>query len=74
MDRPGVRQVSKCVGKQGKMEKTGCEIICGAPTTVVVKGYIMIMMMTMMRDDNKGRPGLRRTSLDRCMLSQLVVV
>ena len=38
MDRPGVRQVSKCVGKQGKMEKTGCEIICGAPTTLAVKG------------------------------------
>ena len=25
-------------GEQGKMEKTGCEIICGAPTTCVVKG------------------------------------
>ena len=25
-------------GEQGKMEKTGCEVICGAPTTLVVKG------------------------------------
>ena len=34
MDRPGVRQVPEGSGKQGKMEETGCEIICGAPTTV----------------------------------------
>ena len=36
-------------GEQGKMEKTGCRIICGAPTTLMVKGLIMIMMM--MRTD-----------------------
>ena len=30
MDRPGVRQVPEGSGEQGKMEKTGCEIICGA--------------------------------------------
>ena len=33
MDRPGVRQVPEGIGEQGKMEKTGCEIICCAPTT-----------------------------------------
>ena len=38
MDRPGVRQVPEGSGGQGKMEKTGCEIICGAPTTLAVKG------------------------------------
>ena len=38
MDRPGVRQVREGSGEQGKMEETGCEIICGAPTTLVVKG------------------------------------
>ena len=27
------------------MEKTGCKIICGAPTTLAVKGFMMIMMM-----------------------------
>ena len=37
MDRPGVRQVPEGSGEQGKMEKTGCEIICGAPTTLAVK-------------------------------------
>ena len=45
MDRPGVRQVPEGSGEQGKMEKTGCEIICGAPTTLAVKGDMIIMMM-----------------------------
>ena len=31
-------------GGQGQMEKTSCKIICGAPTTLAVKG-LMIMMM-----------------------------
>ena len=34
MDRPRVWQVPKGSGEQGKMEKTGCKIICGAPTTL----------------------------------------
>ena len=38
MDRPGVRQVPEGRGEQGKMEETGCEMICGAPTTLAVKG------------------------------------
>ena len=38
MDRPGVRKVPEGSGEQGKMEETGCEIICGAPTTLAVKG------------------------------------
>ena len=44
MDRPGVRQVPEGGGEQGKMEKTGCKIICGAPTTLAVKGLMMMMM------------------------------
>ena len=43
VDRPGVRQVPEGSGEQEKMEKTGCRIICGAPTTFSVKG---LMMMT----------------------------
>ena len=31
------------IGEQGKMEKTGCKIICGAPTTLAVKGLMMMM-------------------------------
>ena len=38
MDRPEVRQVPEGSGEQGKMEETGCEIICGAPTILAVKG------------------------------------
>ena len=39
MNRPGVRQVpegSGGGGEQGKMDETGCEVICGAPTTPLV--------------------------------------
>ena len=46
MDRPGVRQVAEGSEEHGKMEKTGCKIICGAPTTLAVKGLMMMMMMT----------------------------
>ena len=38
MDRPGVRQVPEGSGEQGKIEEPGCEIICGALTTLAVKG------------------------------------
>ena len=38
MDRPGFRNVPEGSGKQRKKEETGCEMICGAPTTLAVKG------------------------------------
>ena len=38
MYRPGVRQVPEGNGEQGRMEETGCEITCGAPTTLAFKG------------------------------------
>ena len=38
IDRPGVWQVPEGSGEQAKMEKTGCVINCGAPTTLTVKG------------------------------------
>ena len=37
MDRLGVWQVPEDSGEQGKMEKTGCKIICGAQTILAVK-------------------------------------
>ena len=46
MDRPGVWQVPEGNGEQGKIEKTGFKIICGAPTTLAVKGLMMIMMVS----------------------------
>ena len=44
----GFRQVPEGSGEQGKTEKTGCKIICGAPTTLAVKG-LMMMIMTLLR-------------------------
>ena len=38
-------QVPEGDGEQGKMEKSGCKIICGAPTALAIKG-LMVMMMT----------------------------
>ena len=43
MDRPGVQQVPEGSGEQGKMETTGCKTICVAPTTLAVKGLMMMM-------------------------------
>ena len=52
MDRPGNQQVPEGSGEQGKMEKTGCKIICGAPTTLAVKGLMMMMMKTQITRPN----------------------
>ena len=54
MDRPGVWQVPESSGEQGKMEKTGCKITCGAPTTITIKGLMTI-----------GRQGHTHLSSDR---------
>ena len=45
MDRPGVWQGPEGSEEQGKMEKTGCKIICGVPTTLAVKGLMMMIMI-----------------------------
>ena len=34
----GIHQVLEGGGEQGKMEGTGCKIICDAPATLAVKG------------------------------------
>ena len=49
MDKPGVRQVPEGSGEQGKMEKTGCKIICGTPTTLAVKGLMMMRCLECFR-------------------------
>ena len=38
MDRPGVCKVPEGSREQGKLEESGCEIICGAPTALAVEG------------------------------------
>ena len=45
MNRPEVQQVPEGSGEHGKMEKTSCKIICSAPTTIAVKGLMMMLMM-----------------------------
>ena len=42
MDRPGVRLVPEGSGEQRKMAETGCDVICGAPTNPMVKGYVKV--------------------------------
>ena len=37
MDRPGIRQVLDGSREQGRMEETGCEIICDTLATPAVK-------------------------------------
>ena len=49
MDRPRVRQVPEGSGEQGKVEETGCEIICGAPTNLAVKGQMRDEMIFPLR-------------------------
>ena len=37
------------------MEKTGCKIICGAPTTLAFKGLMMMMMMRCENVKDRGQ-------------------
>ena len=46
LNRPRNQRVLEGSGEQGKMEKTGCKIIFGAPTTLAVKGLMMMMMIS----------------------------
>ena len=70
MDRPGVRQVPEGSGEQGKMEETGCEIICDAPTTLAVKGQMMMMIMIVFQ----GHSGVRQFKLEKKILSNEVEI
>ena len=41
--------ISEGSGEQGKMDKTGCKIICGAPSTLTVKGLMMLTFVLCFR-------------------------
>ena len=56
MDRSGVLQISEGSGGQRKTEETGCEVLCGAPTTLVVKGLVKV----------KKKEGLKRGVWVQC--------
>ena len=68
MDRPGVRQVPEGSGEQGKMEKMGCKIICGARTTFAVKGLMMI------DDDDDDDVVLARTDFETGLLPKIFIL
>ena len=44
MDKPGIRRVPEGSGERRKMEETGRKIICGALTTLAVKGQMIMMV------------------------------
>ena len=66
-------------GEQGNMEKTGCKIICGAPTTLAVKGLMMMIMRIYKQKKKKfrvggkkqGRSGNRKPTFFLCVVSAL---
>ena len=66
MNRPGVRQVPEGSREQGKMVKTGCKIICGAPTNLAAKGLMMMMM--------KGSPKMVYLTDSFCTVCNVVLV
>ena len=49
MDRPRVCQVPKGSGNQRKMEETGCEVICGALTTLTFKGQVNVKVILLVK-------------------------
>ena len=64
VDRPGVRQVPEGGGEQGKMEETGFKIICGASTTLAVKGLMKMMMVMMTMMMRRRRRSSSRIQID----------
>ena len=45
MGKPEVCQVPEGSGEQRKMEETGCEVICGSPMTLAVKGQVKVKVI-----------------------------
>ena len=63
MDRPGVRRVSEGSGQQRKLEEAGCDVICGAPTTPAVKGWLKV---------KEGRLYWHFTLIQRCRVVRAI--
>ena len=42
MESPGVHHVPEGSREERKMDETGCEVICGVPTTSAVKGQVKV--------------------------------
>ena len=72
MDRPGVFLAPEGSGELGKMEETGCEIICGTSMTLTVKGQMMMMMTTSSDLDCTSRSQQCQTILTENFCSSLI--
>ena len=51
------------------MEKTGSKIICGAPTTLAVKGLMMMMMNALLRNPESTKAAHAECAA-KCSLSR----
>ena len=47
VDRPGLQRDTKGGRRQAEVETTSCEVIGGAPTTLLVKGLLLLLMKMM---------------------------
>ena len=52
------------------MEKTGCKIICGARTTLAVKGLLMLMLMILLLNADLASPFTNEYKSDHAKLSR----
>ena len=52
VDRPGLLRGTKGGRRQAEVETAGYEVIGGAPTTLWVKGLMMMMMKTLEMNSN----------------------
>ena len=59
----------RAVENRKKMEKTGCKVICGAPTTLAVEG-LMMMMMIKSSQPQRITPGPRETFIIRYIVER----
>ena len=61
----------RAVENREKMEKTGCKVICGAPTILAVKGLMMMMMMNTLCPSRLWSKNQQRAVFERFQLHRL---
>ena len=75
MDRLGVQQVPEGSGEQGKMEKTGCKIICGAPTMMMMMMVILSNSCIISLDPSVGERSVKTTKkILNCWIEKAVKI
>ena len=75
MDRLEVQQVPEGSGEQGKMEKTGCKIICGAPTMMMMMMVILSNSCIINLDPSVGERSVKTTKkILNCWIEKAVKI